>query len=114
MVLVVIVAYESWPERDSPSPIELPADQGDLARFVSDLVDAEPGRGSVAYVDPSSEEASEFAALASSMEAGDLEGAEQRAEALKYTLVQFKDAPTGRDLLVAREDEVSTYEAKRG
>ncbi len=106
----VLTAFALQRERSDPIPVE----SGDLSRTVGRIVDAMPGRGSEGYARPSPEEASEFADLASSMEASDLDGARRSAEALDYTLVWYEDNATGRRLLMAREEADPSREARRG
>ncbi len=105
-----LTAFALQRERSDPIPVE----SGDLSRTIGRIVDAMPGRGSEGYARPSPEEASEFADLASSMEAGDLGGARRSAEALDYTLVWYEDNATGRRLLMAREEADPSREAGRG
>jgi hypothetical protein len=99
-------------ERDRSRRI--PLERGNLSQVIGEIVGGMPGRGTEGYVKPSSHEASEFADLASAMSADDLEEASRSADFLDYTLVWYEDIPTGRRLLMAREEEVPARTAKRG
>ena len=110
LVAAIIILVDRGRDHSGPLPVE----RGRLSQVIAKIVGAMPERESEGYVRPSRRQASEFADLASAMEAGDLERASRSAAALDYTLVWYEDTSTGRRLLMAREEEVPTREAKRG
>ena len=99
-------------EHDRIRPI--PVERGRLSQVIAEIEGAMPERGSEGYVRPSHKQATEFAKLASAMEAENLASASRLANALDYMLVWYDDAPTGRRLLMAREEEMPSREVERG